>query len=104
MDYYRNKQVASLWNFKDGKLNGKASYYDVEGNLRQEASFKDNMLDGKTCLYDKKGVLKESATFRKGNLMGDVRRFAIPKSKIFYGTGDLLMKDFEPLEILEKKE
>lgn len=58
IENYRTGKIKSKFNYKDGKLNGKAIGYYETGEMKSKSNFKN----GKTILYYKTGEIKS-----KGN-------------------------------------
>ena len=58
--YYSNGQIESEINYKDGKEDGKTTYWDENGRKWKEGNYKDGKLDGKrTWWYENDQISDE---------------------------------------------
>jgi antitoxin component YwqK of YwqJK toxin-antitoxin module len=68
--YFKNSQLESKGNFKDGEWNGLYESYYENGLLREKANWKDGELDGFWESYYENGLLREKANWKDGKKDG----------------------------------
>ena len=73
---YGNGQVREEATFKDGKLDGKWTWWYENGQKKSEIYYKDGKYDGKVTLWYENGQIFLEATFKDGEcISGDCDYF-----------------------------
>lgn len=54
-EYYSNGSLKSIIEFKHGKRNGEAVYYDSIGEIIERSQFENDSLNGLSIVYNKNG-------------------------------------------------
>jgi len=68
--FWESGKLKSELSFKNGKLNGPASWYYEDGIKEQEANYADNLLDGLMKRWYNTGVLESELSYKDGKLNG----------------------------------
>ena len=63
---YKNGQKWVEKNYKDGKLDGKWTEWDDNGQINSVANYKDGKLDGKSTWWNKKGQEVKQKNYKDG--------------------------------------
>jgi antitoxin component YwqK of YwqJK toxin-antitoxin module len=66
--FYPDGTLASSCNYKGGKKEGKALYYDKSGRLVRQAFYIHDELDGEETFYNLDGSLATKLTWERGKL------------------------------------
>ncbi len=75
-EFYEDGVPKALYHVnKDGQKEGKAQMYYPDGSLKFEGEFKSDLIDGKATIYDENGDVKEVTTYRKGKLHGVFEKY-----------------------------
>jgi uncharacterized protein len=67
---YSAGRVVARMQFRQGKLNGPAVYYDDTGQVQIQSSYKDGKLHGDSLYFGPDGVLMRKSAFEAGLLHG----------------------------------
>jgi antitoxin component YwqK of YwqJK toxin-antitoxin module len=68
--YYNNGQKSEEGMLKDGKENGKWTWYYISGNIHEELNYKNGKGDGKYIAYYENGQIEEEGHFKSGEIDG----------------------------------
>jgi antitoxin component YwqK of YwqJK toxin-antitoxin module len=74
-EYYPNKNLKELGNFKKGLKDGTWRSWNDKGMLLQLYTWKSGLKSGKFSLFDEDGKLKQSGSFRRGQVDGLVKNY-----------------------------
>lgn len=75
LTFYKNGNLKSIENWKDGKLNGKYIIYLKDGTKSLETFFTDGKDDGNYYLFNENGTPKVEGRFIKGKPAGHWKYF-----------------------------
>jgi antitoxin component YwqK of YwqJK toxin-antitoxin module len=67
--YSDTGQIKSLGEIKNGKRDGKWTYWHRDGQLGAEGNFKDGKLDGKWTWWHKDGTIEKVEYYENGELV-----------------------------------
>lgn len=73
--YYDSGVVSSEWQFKDGKMEGRAKMYDSNGALFREMAFSEDELQGTARTFYPNGSIKTACRYAESRLEGACREF-----------------------------
>ena len=59
-------------NYKNGVLDGKATFYNEKGQLVRSANYVNNILEGVQLEYFDNGQLRRKSTYSAGKLIDEV--------------------------------
>ncbi len=69
--YHQNsKEIMTLENYRDGKLEGLRSVFFLNSKIAEETIYKKGIRDGVYKKYTEKGIVLESATYKNGEYNG----------------------------------
>lgn len=70
--YYHleSKNIMTLENYTNGKLNGVRTVYYPKGEIAEETNYKDGIKDGPYKKYTEKGIVLEEVVFKNGEIDG----------------------------------
>ena len=66
---YENGKKNFEGHYKDGKVDGKATFYYINGGIMKEAHYKDRKKDGKWTYYHINGKIKKVEEYKDGELV-----------------------------------
>lgn len=70
LEFYKNGNLKSIINWKNGKLTGKYIVYDKNGKKSTEAIYKDSKENGKYFLYYSNGNIRTKGEYENGKPIG----------------------------------
>ena len=68
ISYYKNGQLKSKENYKDGNLDGPLEGYYSNGQLEVRGNFKDGRKDGQEKYFDEEGNITKTKEYKDGIL------------------------------------
>ena len=69
--WWKNGQIKSEENYKDGKLDGKWTMWHENGQIKLEANYKDDKLDGKVTNWNENGQILLELNYKDGKLVSN---------------------------------
>ena len=65
-EYHENRKIKEEKNYKDGKKDGKWTYFHENGQIRLEENWKDGKKDGKWTWYYENGKIEYERNYKGG--------------------------------------